>query len=299
MEDQEVVSNPDFLTKGNKIFITIRDISWTCDKNTYRDEYLSGILTRKEFDKILDNSDKCIGRAMQRKRDNDEVRLPKSFTYLSAIAVLLSLAYVFLTFMGGLSSQSSTASTTNSTNTTSATDTSNTETKGMLYTIMSVVCLIGATFIITILSIYNNCRKSNTFKTIDYFMKDEVDKYYDMVNQKYINILEFEYNQSCKIVELSIYKKSQTIINHELKEKTSSLKKRSLIDKDSVASSRIDISRDDLSSNVRLNPDSSVIDGSERASINKSNFEMDHSMVSSQITPNAKKKVMKTFGKKK
>jgi hypothetical protein len=170
----------------NRLEIPLREGNYVFEKSSYREEVLSGILGKTEFDLILDEAGKIMADAINKKRENDEIKLPKFIKYMSYICIGLAAIYTTLLVIAsnidtGLSS---------------------------VLIVCAVLCLFGAIFIAFGLSVYNFCRNVREFKPLEVFIKEDLDYFFDNINSKYEGVFEFVFIPGKNIVNLNIFKQS-------------------------------------------------------------------------------------------
>jgi hypothetical protein len=170
----------------NKIEIPLREGKYVFEKTSYRDEALSGILEKVEFDLILDEAGKIMADSINKKRENDEIKLPKFIVYMTTLCILLSVVYTILLLIASNIEAASSSS----------------------LIVSAVLCLFGAIFISFGLSIYNFCRRVREFKALEVFIKEDLDYFFDTINSKYYGVLEFVFVPNRNIVYLNIFKRS-------------------------------------------------------------------------------------------
>jgi hypothetical protein len=170
----------------NRLEIPLREGNYVFEKSSYREEALSGILEKAEFDLILDEAGKIMADAINKKRENDEIKLPKFIVYMSGICIGLACVYTIMLVVAAIiDSEVSTA-----------------------LIVCAVLCLFGAIFIAFGLSIYNFCRRVREFKPLEVFIKEDLDYFFETINSKYNGIFEFVFVPGKNIVTLNIYKRS-------------------------------------------------------------------------------------------
>jgi hypothetical protein len=170
----------------NRVEIPLREGNYVFEKSSYREEALSGILEKAEFNLILDEAGKIMADAINKKRENDEIKLPKFIIYMSGICIGLSLVYtIMLLVAANVDSEISTA-----------------------LIICAVLCLFGAIFMAFGLSLYNFCRRVRQFKSLEIFIKEDLDCFFETINSKYEGVFEWVFVSGKNIVMLNIFKRS-------------------------------------------------------------------------------------------
>ena len=170
---------------SNKIFIKAKEQLYTFEKGTYNEELLCEIIPRKEYDEIIESCGKTMGQSWAEKRTNDQIKIPKGVIFLSAIAILLTIAYMILLYL------------------------STTSENGTALFVISIICIASASIIVFGMSIYNFCRKIGKFKSLDQIIKDNLQKDFDLINSKYTK-LNIEYDETKKqlIITVNDYKRN-------------------------------------------------------------------------------------------
>ena len=72
--------------------------NFTFPKNSYKEDYLSHIISKSEYDNIIQSISRIISSAWMKKRDNDKLTLPPLLTTLAVIAVLCALIYLIVIY---------------------------------------------------------------------------------------------------------------------------------------------------------------------------------------------------------
>jgi hypothetical protein len=177
----------------HRVEIPIRLGTKTFEK-IYREEALLGLLSKPYLDMILGEANKIMCEAHIKKKDNDEVKLPRFLILMSIAAVLLGIAYVGLLIIAIIYSEES----------------------GQLIIIyFATICLLSSITIISLLSIYNYFRKDKMFKPIEDFIEDDLNFFFENINKRYEDILAFNYNPNRKAIFINTFKKS-SIDNDDL-----------------------------------------------------------------------------------
>ena len=165
-----------------RIIIKAREQSYTFEKNAYKEEYLSGILTKKEFDDIIFQASRIMGKSWSKKRINDQIKIPSWVIILSVISVLLTIIYMITLYY------------------------STTSSNGTVLLAISILSVTIASIIAFSLSIYNFCRKIEKFKSLDEMIKEELDNYFNGINTHYEGILKWKFITVKNYIECSILK---------------------------------------------------------------------------------------------
>ena len=176
------------------ILIPCKKTSMTFDKNVYKEDDLAGIVEREEFNKIADECSKMLGKAAEKKRENDEIKLPKFIVWLTIVSVLLSFLYIIAIFISLQYEKLSTA-----------------------FFIIGLLCIVCAVVIAVSLSLFNFFRKIKKFKTLEAFIKEDIEYYLSNINTRFGGKCEFRYlpdrEQS---MELVTFVKTAKVIGEEL-----------------------------------------------------------------------------------
>lgn len=183
-DEQAPVSCP------SKIVIQSREQSYTFFKDTYKEEYLSHIISSQDYTAIINNCSKIMGNSWSKKRTNDQIKLPRFVIILACISVLLTVIYMVLLYL------------------------SSTSDNGTEMLIVSVICVSLGSLIAFGLSIYNFCRKIGKFKSLDEIIQEDLDLYLGSINKKYINVLNFVYIPKDKWIECNILRPVEVEMNN-------------------------------------------------------------------------------------
>lgn len=184
----------DLLNIIAKLEIPCRKTSLTYDKTVYKEEILQDIMDQEEFEKILDECSKILGDAIDKKRANDEVKIPKFIVILSIMASLLALVYIVCLFIAANSTDNQT-----------------------FMVVLAVFCLTGAGSMAFVLSLINFCRKIKTFRTLEAYVKDDMDAYLDKINVGFTGKCEFKfYPHKDEAIEICTFVKTPQMIKEEM-----------------------------------------------------------------------------------
>jgi hypothetical protein len=184
----------DLLNIIAKLEIPCRKTSLTYDKTVYKEEILQDIMDQEEFEKILDECSKILGDAIDKKRANDEVKIPKFIVILSIMASLLALVYIVCLFIAANSTDNQT-----------------------FMVVLAVFCLTGAGSMAFVLSLFNFCRKIKTFRTLEAYVKDDMDAYLDKINVGFTGKCEFKfYPHKEEAIEICTFVKTPQMIKEEM-----------------------------------------------------------------------------------
>lgn len=166
--------NQHLTSKPNKIIVKAKEQLYTFEKGTYHEGLLSDIISKKEYDEIIDNCGKVMGQSWAKKRLNDQIKIPSGIILLSVIAVLLTIAYMVTLYLSATSED------------------------GTALFVISIICISLASIIVFGMSIFNFCRKIAKFKSLDQIIKEDLDKEFQIINAKYSGSLLFEYDDAKK-----------------------------------------------------------------------------------------------------
>jgi hypothetical protein len=160
IEMNELKSNKGEIAK-NIIFITSKPGSFCFDKNSYDEVQLGFLISKLEYDKIIEDASKIMGNALLKKRKFDTFQTPIIIKILSSISFVLVCFYLFLTY-ASLNSD-----------------------KGEAMLAIGLFALLLAILITLTQSIYNFCRKTRTYKTLEEIIKEDLDSYFVQINSTY------------------------------------------------------------------------------------------------------------------
>lgn len=170
------------ITTPSRIVVQSREQSYTFDKGTYREDYLRHIISKSEYEKIIQEASKLMGQSWTKKRLNDQIKLPTFVIVLSVICLVLTLIYMILIYLS----------------------TGYQDGSALLAT--SIACVSVASIIAFGLSVYNFCRKINKFKSLEEIIKEDLDAYFENINLKYEGLLYFNFNSTHRWIECNILK---------------------------------------------------------------------------------------------
>jgi len=190
MEDKKVLA---------KIIVSSQNQSYCFDLNSYKEEYLKNSLSKEEYQNILKIANKIMYQCIVKKKKNDEIKLPMIMKILSVVSVIFGFVYSILLLMKTSTSPSTKSSETSTMNTSS-------ESQDKTYNLLVNITSFGSVCILGFMSIFNFFRPNKTFRTLDYFFDFELKKYFNEVNKKYIEDLEFNFVEGKNKLEILIYK---------------------------------------------------------------------------------------------
>lgn len=163
----------------NKIKIYAKDQLYTFEKDKYNGNLLSNILSKNEFDKIIENCSKLMGQSWVEKRTKDQVKIPSWIIGFSILSVILTIVYMITLYL------------------------STTVENGTALFVVSIICISSASLIVFGMSIYNFCRKIGHFESLSSIIKDKLDTELKQANNKYNNI-NFSYNEVKKCIVVTV-----------------------------------------------------------------------------------------------
>jgi hypothetical protein len=195
------------LPKSNrkKIIVPIKTDLYMFDhKSAYDEKFLNHILTKQEYDQIFVQATRVMGGSWSKKRNNDIVKIPNFIIGLAILSVLLTVLYMIFIFL-------STAS----------------DNPALL--ILSIICVSCASIIAFGLSIYNFTRKLGRFRSLQEIIKEDIERFFAEMNNKYEGRLNFVY--MVDYAEINIIKPihSNDKLIHEVDEEENPTPKRKKI----------------------------------------------------------------------
>jgi hypothetical protein len=164
----------------NKIISQSREQSYTFDKNTYVEKYLSHLISQEDYEEIILGASKTMGRSWGKKKKNDQIKLPKSISTLALASVAFSLLYMILIYFSSISADGT----------------------GLL--IVSIISVVIGMAIAFGLAVYSFCKDIGKFRPLDEIIKQDVDAYLSTINRKWSGKLHFEYNSNKRWLEINI-----------------------------------------------------------------------------------------------
>lgn len=178
--------------KKNKIVIPSREGTYSFSRKTYKEEILRNLITKFEYDKIIENASKIMGNALLTKRKNDHFEVSNWVIFLEILITCLVLFYLFALY----ASQ---------------------DTSDLTLYYLSIIAICFALFVTSVQSIYNFCRPTRKYMTLEEIIKRDLDAhfekinntyYFSKVNDKYIysGSLHFSYISGKKIIECYVEK---------------------------------------------------------------------------------------------
>jgi hypothetical protein len=83
----------------HKIIIKVRDELYMFEKKTYIEPFMSHIISKVDYDNIIEAGSRVMGQAWSKKRNKDVVKIPKIFIGFSIVSVLLTFLYMVFIFL--------------------------------------------------------------------------------------------------------------------------------------------------------------------------------------------------------
>jgi hypothetical protein len=136
------------------------------ENDTYITTFLSHLISKGEYDDIIQGANRVMGLAWHKKRSNDIVRTPNLVSYMAGFSVVMVFMYMFFIYMSTLYNSNA-----------------------ML--IVALICVAIGSVIAIGLSIYNYFRSLKKFVSIQEYVKKELDDYLNKLNDNYIGKLKF------------------------------------------------------------------------------------------------------------
>jgi hypothetical protein len=167
-------------TTPQKIIIESKGESYTFDKKTYIPRFLDHCISKFDYDAIIEGASRIMGQSWTKKRQNDQIKLPKHTIFLAIAALVFTLIYMILLYS------------------------SVTSENGITMLIIAVICVFLGSFIAFGLSIYNFTREIGRFKSLEEIIDQDLDEYFAYINKNYIDQLQFLYNSKGRFIECNI-----------------------------------------------------------------------------------------------
>jgi hypothetical protein len=165
-----------------KIIVESNIHSYAYDKKSYKPEILNGIISKYDWDNIFNEATKLMGVCWNKKKVQDQIKLPQFMIVCAIISVILILVYTVTLYIAAISEGDNT-----------------------VLIIISILSISLGTLLAGILATYNFKRKIGKFQTLDEIMQIYMTEYLAQVNLKYKNKLEFTYNNSTKFIECDVH----------------------------------------------------------------------------------------------
>jgi hypothetical protein len=156
--------NNDLLTpEPEMILIKSSEGSYCFHKNIYdKNPILKDIITKFEFDKIINQASKIMGNAILKKREADKFEVSYWIIGLSTFSVLLVIFYLFLIYVS---------------------QTVNSYGSEILYASLFLITL--SIFIILIQSLHNFFRSPKKYRTLDQIIREDLETYFKSINNTF------------------------------------------------------------------------------------------------------------------
>jgi len=162
--------------------------NFTFPKSSYSERFLIHLISKKNYDAIIESVSKVLSSSWMKKRENDKISLPPFVTILAVIAVICALLYLILIYY------------------------STTVQRGDALMIVSMVCVVLSMGIAFTLSIYNFSRKIGTFKTIQDIIKEDINEVLKSANEQNKN-LNFQFNSEENYLDIKILEVNSDFVN--------------------------------------------------------------------------------------
>jgi hypothetical protein len=161
------------------IIIPVKDELYMFEKKTYIEPFMSHIISKIDYDNIIEAGTRVMGQAWSKKRNKDVVKIPKMFIFLSILSILLTFLYMIFIFLS-------------------------TSNESFALLLLSIFCVSLASLIAFSLSIYNFRRKLGKFMSLEDVVRQDVEKYLDRINIQWAGRLEFVFKDTymeCKLLD--------------------------------------------------------------------------------------------------
>ena len=171
-------------------------------KNSYNKDFLEHLLKDNVYNEIIEKGTRIMGLAWSKKRNNDVVRIPRTYIFLSILSIIFAVLFMIFMFV----------STYNDSNT---------------LLILSIISITFSTTIAFAISIFNYLNKLSKFVALDEYIKKDLDTYFNKINAQYLGRLEFNFKGfylECKILEPIDDDKAKRIKAQEAKLKKNQMK---------------------------------------------------------------------------
>jgi len=167
---------------NNKIYILSKENSYTFDKSGYKEEFLDKIMSKKEYEEIVLELTKLMGKAIGRKRTTDKISFPGFLKVSTIISLLFAVGYIICIFLSQKSPNPK------------------------FYLVIGIILLCISIIMLFALSIYNFCRQPDVFIPLDQLIEEAITKYTQQLDEKYNPKLTFTYYLKNKVhnVEITI-----------------------------------------------------------------------------------------------
>ena len=164
------------------IRIPSREGTYSFNRFTYEAEAFRDIITKFEYDNIIENASKIMGNSLLKKKRNDKFEVSYWTMGLSLFSLILIICYLFILYL--------------------AQDSTNPE--AMIY--LAIIFVSASLLIITVSAFYNFFRATRKYQTIDEIIKKDLDQYFENINNKYsfTRTVYFTYISEKKIIECQV-----------------------------------------------------------------------------------------------
>jgi hypothetical protein len=164
----------------HKVIIPSKEQTYSFEKNTYRENYLDHLISKTDYDVVIEGASKIMGRAWGKKKVSDQIKLPRAVISLAVLALILALIYMILLYISIFDDTSS------------------------LFTI-SIICVSLSSIISAGLTVYNFSKDIGKFRPLDQIISDDLNEYFSLINKKFPNLF-FEYIRTKRWIEINIHK---------------------------------------------------------------------------------------------
>jgi hypothetical protein len=168
----------------NQIIIPSKEQSYQFVKGSFRSKYLEHIIKKEEYDSIIKEASYCLENSWVKKRENDQIKTPKTVTVLIIISVALMMLYMVLIYFSAKVEN------------------------GATLLILSLICVSVGSVIALGLAVHNFCRKIGKFISLDEIIKTDIDNLFNRVNKKYEGELLFQYECKNRRIIVNILKRN-------------------------------------------------------------------------------------------
>lgn len=176
----------------NKLIVTASIENYTFNKSCYVQHYIGHILTKEQFDKIIDNLSKKMGQVWVKKKLRDQIKFPNYVLWLSYSSVLLLVVWVILHYISATNDSGNLA----------------------LFNVSMISLIIASVFVFFIV-IDNLRRKVTKFQTFNELLQEELNEEFYKLNKLYQGQLDFYFIKEKKIIEINILKPAEVFQQDE------------------------------------------------------------------------------------
>lgn len=164
------------------IRINFKEESYTFEKKTYLPSLLSGLITENDYNNIVTQCGKLIGKSLLEKKENDTLNYPRVLI-IGMILCLCLLIVFFATLSPSLTDH---------------------ENNHALYVISIIIVVVLIVLAIS-LSIYNYNYDIRSFKNLSTFIVKHINDYLETVNEEYKNKLKFKLHDTGSEINRYLY----------------------------------------------------------------------------------------------